>query len=74
MSYHLIIRKRAENHLVEAYNWYEKQKPALGSEFLLRVEASLAAIETNPLLFQPRHKQIRCALTPRFPYGIFLDI
>jgi plasmid stabilization system protein ParE len=74
MNYRLVIRKRAENHLKEAYHWYEKQRTALGDEFLLCVEATLRAIENNPMLFQVRYKNIRCALIPRFPYGLFYFI
>lgn len=34
MSPKLIIRKRAEIQIEEAYNWYEKQKRNLGDHFL----------------------------------------
>jgi plasmid stabilization system protein ParE len=67
----VIIRKRAENHLEEAYNYYELQRPALGAEFLLSVEVALNQIQKSPLIFPQRHNEIRCAFVPRFPYGIF---
>ena len=71
MSYRILIRKRAENNIAEAFDWYEKQRAGLGVEFLQSVEASILVLQNNPLLFQARHKNIRCALTPRFPYGIY---
>ncbi len=74
MSYRLIIRKRAEKHLSEAYTWYENQRAGLGAEFFLCVEAKLQVITANPFLCQVRHKNIRCALVARFPYGIFYFI
>ena len=74
MSYSLIIRKRAEKHIADAYTWYEEQRNDLGEEFLLCVEASLNTIAENPLLFQVKHKNIRCIMTPRFPYGVFYFI
>jgi plasmid stabilization system protein ParE len=74
MSYNLIIRKRAEQHIADAYTWYEEQRIGLGEEFLLCIEASLNAISENPLLLQEKHKNIRCIMTPRFPYGIFYFI
>jgi len=37
----LIIRPEAEEDLSESYGWYERQRPGLGDEFLLRVEAAL---------------------------------
>ncbi len=74
MNYHLVVRKRAEQHIADAYNWYEHQRIGLGEEFLLCIEASLNVIIQNPLLFQEKHKNIRHIMTPRFPYGIFYFI
>ena len=71
MSYHLIIRKRAEKHLAEAYAWYEGQRTGLGAEFMLCIDAKLQVVKKNPFLFQARHKHVRCALVPRFPYGVY---
>lgn len=71
MIYKLIIRKRAEKQLEKAFDWYELQRPALGNEFLLSVDAALALIVRNPQLFQKRYKEIRFALIHRFPYGVF---
>ena len=74
MAFSLIIRQKAETHLIEAFDWYEKKRSSLGSEFLLSVEATLNAIQQNPNLFSVRFKDIHCALIPRFPYGIFYFI
>lgn len=71
MSYSLLVRKKAEYHLEEAFDWYEKKRIHLGSEFFLSVEAIFNTIQENPHLFPIRHKNIRCALIPRFPYGVF---
>ncbi len=71
MTYALFIRKRAEIQLDDAFTWYEKQRAGLGHEFFLCVESTFAFIENNPRVFQIRYKNIHCALTPRFPYGIF---
>lgn len=71
MNYRLIIRPEAETDLTEAYDWYESQLAALGAEFLLVVEASLAAIQRNPKQYQVIYRRIRRALTRRFPFGVF---
>jgi plasmid stabilization system protein ParE len=71
VNYRLIIRPEAETDLTEAYDWYESQLAGLGAEFLLVVEASLAAIQRNPKQYQVLHRGIRRALTRRFPFGIF---
>ncbi len=74
MNYPLVIRKRAESQIAEAFAWYELQRIDLGNEYLLSIEAVLHLIEANPLIFQTRHKNIRVALAPRFPYGVFYFI
>lgn len=71
MRYILTIRKRAEKHITETYNWYEKQRTGLGSEFVLSVESVLTSISRDPFIFQTTYQNIRCALIPRFPFGIF---
>jgi toxin ParE1/3/4 len=71
VKYRLIIRPEAEADLTGAYSWYESQLAGLGAEFLLVVEASLAAIQRNPKQYQVVHRRIRRALTRRFPFGIF---
>lgn len=74
MSFSLVIRRQAENHIAEAFDWYEEQRAGLGNEFVLSIEATIRLIENNPLIFQARYKNIRIALAPRFPYGIFYFI
>jgi plasmid stabilization system protein ParE len=72
MKKNLIVRPEAEVDLTEAYQWYEQHVRGLGSQFLLCVDAVMAAIERNPRLFPVVHKDIiRRALTRRFPYGVF---
>ncbi len=75
MNYQLIIRKKAENQITEAFNWYESKRVGLGDDFLLCIEASLTILNRNPYIFQVRYKNIRTAITPRFPYGVcyFVD-
>lgn len=68
----VIVRAEAEADLTQAYQWYEQQVRDLGGEFLLRVDAVMAAIERNPQLYPVVYKGvIRRALMRRFPYGVF---
>lgn len=71
MKYQLRLRPIAEDDLRQAYAWYEEQRPGLGGDLLLCVEATLDAIRENPLCFPVIHKEIRRALIRRFPYAIF---
>jgi len=71
MVFTIIVRKRAERNIAEAFNWYEMKQANLGYDFIENVEAEFNQIHSNPFLYQTRYKNIRCALTSRFPYGIF---
>jgi len=71
MNHRLIIRKQAETHIEDAYDWYEQRKKDLGSDFLQAMEEALKTIELNPRAFQFKYKTIRAIYTKRFPYGIF---
>ena len=51
MSFQLVLLTQAEDDLRQAYRWYEENRLGLGDEFLLCIEATLTAIEANPLQF-----------------------
>lgn len=67
----LSIRPEAEEDLTHGYDWYEKQREGLGNDFLDEIENTLTSIESSPELYPKVHRDIRRALTGRFPYGIF---
>ncbi|MFH1111133.1 MAG: type II toxin-antitoxin system RelE/ParE family toxin [Planctomycetota bacterium] len=71
MMSQLILRPQAEADLAEAYAWYEERRAGLGQSLLLSVEAALASIRENPLLFPVVHGNIRRALIRRFPFGVY---
>lgn len=71
MSQKIILRQEAERDVSEAFAWYEEQMPGLGSEFLDAIESSILSIQNNLAQFPVIYRDIRRALTHRFPYGIF---
>ena len=71
MTSEIMIRPEAETDMGEAFDWYEERIRGLGSDFLLNVDAAFHAIPRNPRQFPVVHKNIRRALTRRFPYQIF---
>ena len=71
MKYQIIIRPEAEQDIKELYQWYEEQSIGLGSEFFRCIESVLDYIEFNPKMYQKIYKNVRRALTSRFPVGIF---
>ncbi len=74
MSRRLIVRPEAEAELREAYLWYEEQRPGLGEDLLLCVDACLATIRRHPEMHPVVHGSVRRALLRRFPYGVFFVV
>lgn len=65
---------RAADELEQAVDWYEEQYPGLGIEFLDCVEAALAAISTNPLIYPRTHDKFLRCLVKRFPFSIHFTV
>lgn len=74
MTYRLLLRRQAKHNLRISAKWYERQLAGLGREFVAEVEAVLDRLSENPLLYQPIYRDVRRALTRRFPYGIFYRV
>jgi toxin ParE1/3/4 len=73
MSEPLVVREEAEEDVWEAYRWYERRRPGLGSTFLESVRACLDSICGNPEAFPLVFETCRRAIVKRFPYGIFYE-
>jgi len=67
----LALRSEAEADLREAYDWYEQQRAGLGGELLAVLESTFHSILENPSRFAVVHREVRRALTRRFPFGVF---
>jgi toxin ParE1/3/4 len=67
----MIIRPEAEADLVNARDWYERQREGLGAAFLLCVEEVLERIGRTPEIYTAVYHDIRRALTHRFPYAVY---
>jgi plasmid stabilization system protein ParE len=71
MSVELIIRPEAEADALQAFRWYNEQRPGLGQEFLAEVESAIESIRSNPEASRKLYREYRRVLTRRFPYAIF---
>ena len=67
-------KPEADRDLLEAAEWYEEQQKGLGGKFIDEVEELLGYLETNPLLFPIKYKEVRQAILTRFPYVILFRI
>lgn len=70
MTRELVFRPEAEIELREAYAWYEAQRPGLGDELLLCVEAAVESARREPARYPCVRGDVRRALTRRFPYSV----
>lgn len=67
-------RPAADTDLKEARDWYERQRPGLGDEFLLAVADAFTRLEESPQRFPVYYRGFRRVLTDRFPYKVFFRI
>ncbi|MEI9911417.1 MAG: type II toxin-antitoxin system RelE/ParE family toxin [Bacteroidota bacterium] len=72
--YKLIIQPEATEDMLESFEWYEKQKPGLGYEFLEEVEKGLSQLIINPLYFSSINTNLRRFKIKRFPFLIIYGI
>jgi plasmid stabilization system protein ParE len=68
MSRQIVIEPEAEADIARAHQWYEDQRPGLGDDFALCIEAALHVIRERPLSFPKVRKNARRILIKRFPY------
>lgn len=74
MAFRLKFSTRALRETGEAKAWYELQSPGLGEEFIAAMELQLKRLEQAPLLYAEAIPNVRRALLPRFPYGLFYAV
>ena len=74
MAFRLKFSTRALREIGEAQEWYEFQSPGLGEEFIAAMELQLKRLEQAPLLYAEVIPNVRRALLPRFPYGLFYAV
>ncbi len=71
MSDTLVLRPEVERDIANAHDWYEDCIPGLGADFLAVIEFALDTIREAPDRFPSVYRNVRRALTRRFPYSIF---
>lgn len=71
----IVVRPAAAADIEEAFEWYERQRPGLGEDFLTALDSTLEQVSAQPEAFAVIHRATRRALIPhRFPYGLFYRI
>ena len=71
----VIVRPAAAADIDDAYQWYEAQRPGLGEEFLMALNATRDRVVEQPEAYPVLQRATRRALIPnRFPYGLFYRV
>lgn len=71
MTRQVIFKLEAEFDVAEAYRWYEERDKGLGTEFNRAVDTVVCQIQRHPEMYPVVDKELRQAVTRRFPYSIF---
>jgi plasmid stabilization system protein ParE len=74
MSFVIYNRPEANKDIDEAVDWYEQQQTGLGLDFLDELESMLLHLETQPLLFQKRYRNVHQAPMHRFPFVLLYQV
>ena len=64
----------AEMEVIEAFQWYERQRRGLGLEFLLALEAALERLRRTPEGHELVALRTRKVLVRRFPYLVLYAV
>lgn len=70
----IVFHKALKNDLRIAYQWYEEQRKGLGEDFLSTFEASVHALQRNPLSYTQVYKELRRIVFKRFPYSLYYQV
>ncbi len=70
MNRGVLFEPAASRELNEAADFYDREQPGLGTEFLDAVEAALVVVAENPAAFPVLLGETRKRVVGRFPYSI----
>jgi plasmid stabilization system protein ParE len=74
MKREIIFAPLARLEFEDAVIWYDQQRPGLGEEFRVNVDAFLRQILQSPERFRLAAPTTRKAILRRFPYSIYYSI
>ena len=75
MSFTIQKPRLVEADQFDAADWYHRQQPGLGDDFLDESDAVIISLAGNALLYSIRFEDVRCVRLKRFhKYGVFYVI
>jgi plasmid stabilization system protein ParE len=70
MSLPIRLLPKARDEFDAAVDWYEQQRPGLGTALVDRVRDVFARIAANPQLHATVYQNVRKAVVQQFPYVV----
>jgi plasmid stabilization system protein ParE len=74
MSRRVVLRLEADLEFGDVSEWYERQRPGLGADFIACVEETLNRIAETPELHGKTLGEVRRAGVRRFPYSVYYAV
>lgn len=70
MNYSFVNKPAVKLDIIDATNHYKNINTTLAKQFLSRIREAKAFIESNPVGFEVKYKDVRTVLLKQFPYHI----
>ena len=70
----LVVSRKAQIEIQEAYDWYEEQQAGLGQEFVDFLTSFCRTLVDFPRKYRKIEGKTHLAILPRFPYCIYFDV
>jgi plasmid stabilization system protein ParE len=74
MSFRVTIRSRARDDIRDGRDWYQEKSPDLAIRFGRKINDVILAITDQALIHAKIYRNIRRAMTRRFPYAIYFIV
>jgi plasmid stabilization system protein ParE len=74
MNFSVTIRSQARDDIRGGRDWYQEKSPDLAFRFGHEINEVILAISDHPLIHAKIYRNIRRAMTRRFPYAIYFIV
>ena len=74
MNYEVNVQETANNDVIKAVKYYEREQEGLGERFLNRWQHTLELLKKAPNSYQKKYKNFRQIIIKPFPYQIIYDL
>lgn len=70
----VILLAEAREDALEAFRWYENERPDLGKVFRAELNDTIRRVRSSPLASAVVYRDLHRALVHRFPYAVFYRV